>query len=256
MADFLDALGVSAAITEVIKNAEEQISIISPYINLTSHNKKYLQSIGDKKIPVSIVYRSDATLNPEDLAFLKQLQSVQIYKCDDLHAKCYLNEQFGIITSMNIYEHSQSNNWEMGVRFSRETDLELYTQAVNEIDRILKASRSETGGRTPAAASANQRVFEPKKPYKAISPKLKTPPKKGFLEKALDSVLGEVAHCIRCGEMIDYNPEKPYCPKCFASWSRFNNPEYKEKYRHKCETKRATTKIKPICNDCYTAYYR
>ncbi|WP_301665203.1 phospholipase D family protein [Methanoculleus frigidifontis] len=256
MADFLDALGVSAAISDLIKNAAEQISIVSPYINLTPHNKKYLQSIDDKRIPINIIYRSDATLNPEDLAFFKQLQSVQIYKCNDLHAKCYLNEQFGIITSMNMYEHSQSNNWEMGVRFSRETDLDLYTQTVNEIDRILKASHPERGGRTTGATSANQRVFEPKKPYKTISPKLKTPPKKGFFEKALDSVLGEEAHCIRCGEMIDYNPEKPYCTKCFASWSRFNNPSYKEKFCHKCGVKCATTKTRPICDDCYTAYYR
>ena len=109
MADFLDASGVSAAITELIKNAEKDIYIISPYINLTSLSKKYLQSIDGKKIPISIIYRSDATLNPEDLAFFKQLQSAQIYKCDDLHAKCYINELFGIITSMNLYEQDRKS---------------------------------------------------------------------------------------------------------------------------------------------------
>ncbi|KUK68846.1 MAG: Uncharacterized protein XD88_1723 [Methanocalculus sp. 52_23] len=203
MADFLDASGVSAAFIELIKNAEEQISIITPYISLTPHNLKYLQSIDSKKVPIDIIYRSDTTPNPEDLAFLKQLQSAQIYKCDDLHAKCYMNEQFGVIT-----------------------------------------------------ATANQRAYEPKKTTRTISPKLKVPPKKGLLEKALDSVLGEVAYCIRCGETIDYNPEKPYCPKCFASWARFNNPDYKEKVCHKCGTKHTTTKTRPVCNDCYKTYYR
>ena len=207
------------------------------------------------KIPGSIVYRSGVTLNPEDLAFFKQLESAQIYKCDDLHAKCYLNEQFGIITSMNIYEHSQSNNWEMGVRFSREADPGLYTQTVDEVDRILQASSPENSDRT-ATTTRNQRTFEPRKPYTTISPKLKAPPKKGILEKALDSVLGEAAYCIRCGETIDYNPEKPYCPKCFASWARFNNPDYKEKVCHMCGTKHTTTKTRPICNDCYKIYYR
>jgi len=171
----------------------------------------------------------------------------------DLHAKCYINEQFGVITSMNLYKHSQSNNWEMGVRFSRETDPGLYAQTLEEVDRILQASSPENGNRTKAA---NQRTYEPRKPARTISPKLKVPPKKGLFEKVVDSVLGEVAYCIRCGKTIEYNPEKPYCPKCFASWSRFNNPDYKEKVCHMCGTKHATTKNRPVCYDCYKTYYR
>ena len=253
MADFLDAPKVSAAFIEIIKSAEEQIFIVSPYISLTPHNKKYLQSIGDKKVPIDIVYRSDTNPKSEDLTFFKQLQSAQLYKCNDLHAKCYINEKFGIITSMNLYEHSQSNNWEMGVRFSRETDPGLYAQTLEEVDRILQASSPENGNRTKAA---NQRTYEPRKPARTISPKLKVPPKKGLFEKVVDSVLGEVAYCIRCGKTIEYNPEKPYCPKCFASWSRFNNPDYKEKVCHMCGTKHATTKNRPVCYDCYKTYYR
>ena len=78
MANFLDASGINAGFIDIIKNAEKQIFIISPYISLTPHNKKYLQSIDDKKIPIDIIYRSDANLKPEDLAFFKQLQNVQL----------------------------------------------------------------------------------------------------------------------------------------------------------------------------------
>ena len=256
MADFLDAPKVSAAFIEIIKNAEEQIFIISPYISLTPHNKKYLQSIDDKKVPIDIVYRSDTNPKQEDLAFLKQLQNSQLYKCNDLHAKCYINEQFGIITSMNLYEHSQSNNWEMGVRFFRETDPDLYTQTLEEVERILQASSPESNNQAAVAANVNQRTYKPRKPIRTISPKLKVPPKKRLFEKVVDSVLGEAAYCIRCGATIDYNPEKPYCPKCFASWARFNNPDYKEKFCHKCGAKYATTKTRPVCDDCYKTYYR
>ena len=166
MADFLDASGVSAAFIELIKNAEEQISIITPYISLTPHNLKYLQSIDSKKVPIDIVYRSDTTPNPEDLAFLKQLQSARIYKCDDLHAKCYINEQFGVITSMNLYKHSQSNNWEMGVRFSRETDPDLYAQTSEEVDRILQASSPENSDRTAPRVSGPMSRESPPEPYR------------------------------------------------------------------------------------------
>ena len=35
-----------------------------------------------------------------------------------------------------------------------------------------------------------------------------------------------------------------------------NNPDYKEKVCHTCGTKHTTTKARPICDECYKAYYR
>lgn len=86
-----------------------------------------------------------------------------------------------------------------------------------------------------------------------ISPKLKASPKKSFLEKALGMMLGEEACYIRCEEPIDYNPEKSYYSKCFASESRLGNPNCKEKFYHKCRNRHAATKIQPIIGDRYTA---
>lgn len=89
-----------------------------------------------------------------------------------------------------------------------------------------------------------------------MSPTLKNPPKKGFLDKLTDSIFGEAGYCIRCGEVIDYNPEKPFCEKCYPSWAKFNNPSYREKHCHICGKKASTTKVRPVCNDCYNHHFR
>ena len=87
-----------------------------------------------------------------------------------------------------------------------------------------------------------------------MSPILKNIPKKGFLEKALDSVLGETGYCIRCGEYIDYNLEKPYCPEHFKSWAKYKNENYQEKYCHMCGEKAKTSKKRPVCYDCFQKF--
>ena len=58
----------------------------------------------------------------------------------DLHAKCYLNEELCIITSLNLYEFSQINNNEMGVLIRRSEDAELYKEAYEEAQRIIRIS--------------------------------------------------------------------------------------------------------------------
>jgi hypothetical protein len=41
-----------------------------------------------------------------------------------------------------------------------------------------------------------------------------------------------MGYCIRTGEKIPFNPEKPFSAKAFAEWSKFKNPHYKENYCH------------------------
>ena len=54
--------------------------------------------------------------------------------------KCYLNEELCIITSLNLYEFSQINNNEMGVLLRRSDDAELYKDAYEEAQRIIRIS--------------------------------------------------------------------------------------------------------------------
>ncbi len=51
-----------------------------------------------------------------------------------------MNEELCIITSLNLYEFSQINNNEMGVLIRRSDDVELYQDAYEEAQRIIRIS--------------------------------------------------------------------------------------------------------------------
>ncbi|MDG6251117.1 phospholipase D-like domain-containing protein [Methanocalculus sp.] len=256
MAEFLDNTAISSALADLIKNSEERLYLISPYIHLTAINKKYLQNTDGNNLEIFVIHRSDAALKDEDKQFLQSLNNVTIYACDDLHAKCYLNETVGVISTMNLYEHSQTSNWEMGVKFSKEEDAKLFTDTLKEISLIVEASKKTSETKSAEKPHYQKQYTDRPKKQQTINPNLKKSLKKGFLGKLADSVFGEVGYCIRCGEMIDYRPEKPFCSECFASWAKFKNPDYREKYCHVCGDKAATTKVRPVCNECYNKHFR
>ena len=79
-------------------------------------------------------------LQPEEINWLKELTYIRTSFCKNLHAKCYLNEEMCIITSLNLYEFSQVNNNEMGVLIQRGDDHELYRDAYDEALRIIRVS--------------------------------------------------------------------------------------------------------------------
>ncbi|NLO78124.1 MAG: hypothetical protein GX097_06485 [Methanomicrobiales archaeon] len=256
MAEFLDNTGSSPALTDLIKNSEKELYLISPYIKLTSINRNYIQNCEGKDFSINIIHRDDAPLKNEDLLILKNLKNVRIYSCADLHAKCYLNENFGVISTMNMYEHSQTSNWEMGVKFSKKDDRELFDNTYKEILSIVKRSTEQPKENVATKTNSQRPKSDWNKAPQKMSSTLKNPLKKGFLDKIADSILGETGYCIRCGEMTGYNPEKPFCETCYPLWAKFNNPSYREKYCHICGEKASTTKVRPVCNDCYNHHFR
>ena len=133
MAKFLDGSGVQSTLTEIIKNSQEKLFIISPYLKIPIQTKNYLNSIDKKNVPIVIISRFDVKINDEDLQFFKGSKNLQLRLCENLHSKCYINEKEGLITSMNLHEYSQTHNWEMGIRFSKKDDPEIYVDVVKEV---------------------------------------------------------------------------------------------------------------------------
>jgi hypothetical protein len=67
--------------------------------------------------------------------------------CKNVHAKCYLNEDFGMVTSLNLYDFSQANNQEMGILFAKSTEPDLYQSVSQEALRIIRISGGGTAER-------------------------------------------------------------------------------------------------------------
>ncbi len=139
MAKFLNSSGTTYHLEELIKNASDRLIIISPYLKLNERIKELLEDRNRLKIDIRIVYGKN-DLHPEEINWLKNLTFIRTSFCKNLHAKCYLNENECIITSLNLYEFSQVNNNEMGVLIYRNEDTKLYADTYEEAQRIIRIS--------------------------------------------------------------------------------------------------------------------
>jgi phosphatidylserine/phosphatidylglycerophosphate/cardiolipin synthase-like enzyme len=139
MAKFLNTSATNYYLEELIKGASDRLILISPFLKLNDRIKELLEDKNRLKIDVRIVY-GKSELQPGEINWLKELTFVRTSFCKNLHAKCYLNEESCIITSLNLYEFSQVNNNEMGVHISRNDDSGMYKDAYEEAQRIIRIS--------------------------------------------------------------------------------------------------------------------
>lgn len=225
VAKFLDTTGVSYHLQQLINQAQDTLILISPYLKI---NERLRQSLDDKdrmKIDIRVVYGKNE-LQPDQINWLKSLKFVRTSFCENLHAKCYLNENEAIITSMNLYEYSQVNNQEMGVYVTTANDPQLYDEIYNEARRLIRISDE--------IRLSVEKVVEPE--VKSVNKKV-AESEKGF--------------CIRCQKEITLNSLAPYCIDCYKNWKKYENPAYPENYCHICGKDHASMMNKPVCYACY-----
>lgn len=216
MAKFLNTTGVSYHLEELIKGTKDRLILISPYLQLNDRIKEHINNLNVQKRDIRIVYRENK-LQLEENNWLESQIGVRTSINKNLHAKCYLNENEAIITSMNLYEFSQQNNNEMGIYISKTEDPDLYNATLEEAQRLLTIS--EEIRITVKKVTADTPGKTEKKIVEVKSLNTKTPDKlTGF--------------CIRTGVPIPFNVEKPMSYDAFKSWSKYSDPDYAEKFCH------------------------
>lgn len=236
MAEFLTTTGISYRLEEIIKNARERLVIISPFLKIDRRIRELLEDKDRLKIDIRVIY-GKTELRPEESNWLESMTSIRTSFCENLHAKCYLNENEALLTSMNLYEFSQRNNEEMGILVSRDEDSELYKEINEESNRLIRTSNEirVTVARVEAS-DRNNRTAAPEQTQRTVRQSSGTPTS-GF--------------CIRCKADLPANPAKPYCEQHFRSWNRYKNADYEENHCHLCGKDHAATQARPVCRDCY-----
>ena len=139
MAKFLNTSATNYFLEEMIKEASDRLILISPFLKLNDRMKELLADKNRLKIDVRIVY-GKSELQPQEIEWLRGLTYIRTSFCKNLHAKCYMNENMCIVTSLNLYEFSQVNNNEMGILIQRADDGHLYKDAYEEAQRIIRIS--------------------------------------------------------------------------------------------------------------------
>lgn len=173
MAKFLNTSATNYFLEELIKGASDRLILISPFLKLNDRVKELLADKNRLKIDVRIVYGKNE-LQPEEINWLKELTFIRTSFCKNLHAKCYLNEESCIITSLNLYEFSQVNNNEMGIAINRTDDAELYREAYEEAQRIIRISDEVRMSLEKVAKEASSNESEKSESPKGAPEKLTT----------------------------------------------------------------------------------
>ncbi len=219
---FLTTLEASAKVEKIIREAKNELTIITPFLKLSNLFLERFRDAENRGVRIKLIY-GKRELDSKEQNNLEQLNNLDLYFCESLHAKCYFNEEQMVITSLNLYDYSIKNNREMGVYIKREENEKLFSDALTEANSIIQSAISEKISVVREILVEDEEVNH----------------RTGF--------------CIRYHETISFNPDKPLCTSCYKVWVEFGDPDYPENYCHACGKIASTSYRKPLCWKCYNS---
>lgn len=117
---FIAPLEIASKIMTLIVEAEKELILVSPYININDWDKmkNSLSKAVNKGVKITFITRANAN---NDYTPLKALKINPIL-IKDLHAKVYINEKYAIVTSQNIIHYSDINSIDLGYLTENESE--------------------------------------------------------------------------------------------------------------------------------------
>jgi len=261
---FITGNQLNHELEQLFENAERRLVLISPYIRLHERYASVLKAkLGNDKLEISVVFGKNEedpsrSMHKVDLAFFMQFPNIEIRYEPRLHAKYYASDDVGIITSMNLYRYSQDHNIEAGVRMEAtspeaglankligRSDMEgvaydYFDRVIHQAEPIYKKepeyekvmfglSRKYLGSKVTTDIVDAFFTRKPKeeratvaKPVVAAAPVVPPP-----MQAARPA-----GYCIRLGTPIPFDVQRPLCDAAYASWSRYKDENYSEKFCH------------------------
>jgi len=233
MAKFINTRKAVSEIEDLIRTAGERLILVSPYLKLSKDFRQLLEYRNSKEKITTVVFGKQE-LKPEELHFLQGLRFIVLKFNEDLHAKCYVNDDKMIITSLNLYQFSMANNREMGVLIDRNdpADAQLFADALAEVDFIKETSQpfDFVAPKVEAATPKPAERTQPPAPKTAEKAPKATAEKPGKAKES--SSAKAIGYCIRTGVEIPFNIEKPLSYDAYKRWNQYGDPDYPEKFCH------------------------
>ncbi len=272
MSKFITGKELEETVSSIIWKAEKTLLIVSPYIKLDTYFRKLFDHhASNPELHIIIVFGKNEgevrkSMNKDDFEFFKKFMNISIIHAPNLHAKYYGNERCGVITSINLYDHSFKNNIEFGV-YQELSFLDKFTSSVDN----AAWQACEDIARTNDVVFIKRPVFQPAKIYIPFSSKhyvksdvlhdsteyyytgrigvKKTTQKLGDFATELElgtsksemptresiapKVEPAMGYCIRTGVKIRFNPKQPMSVEAWKVWNQYGNMDFPEQYCHK-----------------------
>ncbi len=243
MAKFLTTSDAVSEIEKIINNAKSKLVLICPFVKIPDTLLQNLK-VASRKTKITLVY-GKTEMKREERGRLTQIDNLSLYFLENLHAKCFFNEDAMVITSFNMYESSLKNR-EMGVLITVKDDHECFNEAVEEANRIVTSADKDSLIRSVF----NKVVKETKL---ILDPAAKDDSRTTSKTRTTSRTKRE-GYCIRCKTSIPYNLDVPYCHDCWKKWdAKGGNRNYIERDGkcHACGKPAPAKMAKPLCDSCY-----
>lgn len=135
---------VTAQLLDIIHEAEQQLILVSPYVDFTSWQKPVaaIKNALARGVHVTFYIRS----NQDSQASRDHVQRLGLTPVlvENLHAKMYLSEKDGLLTSMNLLRYSDSNSIEIGTQVEEPAELQ-------ELHRIVERFIAQPALQSPSS---------------------------------------------------------------------------------------------------------
>lgn len=137
MAKYLDTSQISSELMQLLKEAKERIILVTYSLQVNSQIQERLKTkskIGTLA-EITLIY-GNTKPKQKELEWMSEIDDLKVWQKKNLHAKCYINENKAIISSMNLYDYSQTSNVEMGFLITKEENPEAYQKMMDDVDDL------------------------------------------------------------------------------------------------------------------------
>ena len=222
--DFLADWQISAALMQIIGDARQRLTLVSPYNRHWGHLRREIAAAQQRGVDVTVYYRAD---EPNPVAERDSITAVPVRM---LHAKIYANETTALVASMNLLEAS--------AMYSRDVGLLVRDAALRrEIDVFIRSLWDSVETDAPprtSAANANDNGNGATRLHRVETP------------EDIARVIDINGFCIECGAAISFDSAKPLCPQCYSRHGRNGV----HNICHNCGQPHRTVLNEPFCLSC------
>lgn len=220
--NLLTTSNISTEIINLIKETEEFCYIVTPYYKPWPVLEHSLEQAAQKKKRISFIFRYEADSMGRGLnGHIEKLNKgykFEIRLLENLHSKLYINEKKAIISSMNLYEASQTRNFEIGYLFDSGYEVkQIFKEFIEEELLCVKPNQLYKGWFSEELVKQKEEK-----------------------NKIIESIK-EAGFCVKCGKKISYDKSSNVCHprivRCQPCWQLNPFPEeWRERinYCHYC----------------------
>lgn len=231
-------------IIEIIRNTKDYCFLVTPFFHPWAILQRELEKAAQQEKKIIFILR-DTPENHWNFESLTDDFGFDVIFVDRLHTKLYLNESECLISSMNLYESSKDNNYELGYYFKNRQQSKNFKETIIDND-ILLGHPEIIKGRY--FNDTNDKINRNKNNENFYS------------QKSL-----EHGFCIRCGDSISLDPANPLCDECYRTWACWENYGFWEHFCHICKKESKISSDwcwselginynNPVCSDCREKY--